>query len=946
MSEQDSLRLVAEVVDKFSGPLRNLRASLQGMSRDGASHSEAVAKGLNRVEGAAKSAGQTATTVLNPALAAIGITGLGVVAAMTGVGSAMRSLGGSVSALATLGRETGVSAENLRVLQSVMGKFGIEAESSAGAIKTFAQNMRLAKDGIGPIMEFLRTQGKTSEGRAYFNQLADSLKNSKDNGEALMKALEGLEHIQDPAGRMTYAQQIFGNADIGRLGDQHLGRLRDVIEKQRKLLGPLSEGTVKAAEEFDRAMSALSTTMSKLGTAIATEAMPYLSEFVKGIQGLVDGGRQDVTGQLRAGVRDLGAALREIDWKAAGEAAGGFMKGASDGAKALVEVVREVAAILRSLNEGKYLDALRGGDGASGPLARRLAPKVGDDEVAAQEKVDGVNKEADLARSITGKPTAPMAPELQGRLNQAEAELQALRDRSPEQRQRAFSEAPLQDRIAGIQRQLQNFDAMSASGTASAAATKRAEDLRREMGKLTDELRRLREALPDKKPGEATVQQQSFDGAGNSSGLDPSLLHKASYGVANSMNRVGSALAGMQSGGRGSATYGDPHVMDRLRAFLQHHGYGRAPVAPRFVPNGPGQEIRRRLQGDAEGDGSLPFGDSGARLYGGPGEGKGRFPEHQRGQLREEFRKYLMRKVPGYDGGPMVPNLVPGGPGDRVGRALRGEPPAGAEGRHNARLPETPGQYRPQYPVGEADLDQRVVNTIAGEVSTKNAEGVDAVINNMMNRVGSKGWGPSKNLLDVARAPGQYAGYRKAGEAESEFVRSRIRAIASGGVPDNTAGANSYRAETYYRQTMGQGKGYWAGRAAIGPNVGGNRYAFEAGFPNGPYAPFDPKAINSARSTPKGTADGAGFAARHRAMQELVDDRKELFKVPADSPIQKALRSGAMGSTPRVDANGKVQIHIDKAGPDARVSTSASGNLFRDVETSRGRTMARASQEN
>ncbi len=158
-----------------------------------------------------------------------------------------------------------------------------------------------------------------------------------------------------------------------------------------------------------------------------------------------------------------------------------------------------------------------------------------------------------------------------------------------------------------------------------------------------------------------------------------------------------------------------------------------------------------------------------------------------------------------------------------------------------ARQPGASGKYRPVYGLTDADLDQRVINTIAGEVSTKNADGVDAVINNMLNRVGSKGWGPSGNLLEVARAPGQYAGYRKASAAETEFVRSRIRAIASGGIPDNTEGSNSYRAESYYR---GEGRDKtWARTSKIGPNVGGNRYGYVPGAANGPYAPYaNPKA--------------------------------------------------------------------------------------------------------
>jgi hypothetical protein len=186
--------------------------------------------------------------------------------------------------------------------------------------------------------------------------------------------------------------------------------------------------------------------------------------------------------------------------------------------------------------------------------------------------------------------------------------------------------------------------------------------------------------------------------------------------------------------------------------------------------------------------------------------------------------------------------------------ALGGKPdpnaPNDGRGRLNARDPEGPGKYRPEYKLGDADLDQQVVNVIAGEAQARNPESIDAVINNMLNRVGSKGWGPSANLLQVATAPGQYAGKRAAGEAESTMIRERIRAIASGGLPDNTGGANAYRASWY--------TGPWAQKhAQDGRVVGGNRYAYEPGVPNGPYAPYaNPKEVVTPRADATTRAPG------------------------------------------------------------------------------------------
>jgi hypothetical protein len=60
----EALRMQAEITDKFSGPLKSLRAQLLDTSRQGASHGEALAKGLNKAEAAAQATANTAKTSL------------------------------------------------------------------------------------------------------------------------------------------------------------------------------------------------------------------------------------------------------------------------------------------------------------------------------------------------------------------------------------------------------------------------------------------------------------------------------------------------------------------------------------------------------------------------------------------------------------------------------------------------------------------------------------------------------------------------------------------------------------------------------------------------------------------------------------------------------------------------------------------------------------------
>jgi hypothetical protein len=150
----------------------------------------------------------------------------------------------------------------------------------------------------------------------------------------------------------------------------------------------------------------------------------------------------------------------------------------------------------------------------------------------------------------------------------------------------------------------------------------------------------------------------------------------------------------------------------------------------------------------------------------------------------------------------------------------------------------TPGMYRPQYPLSDIDLSPDVINTIAGEARMGDPKSYYGVINNMMNRVGGSGYGPSRNLYEVARAPGQYRGYRQASQEEAAKIKRAIQEVAAGSVPDNTNGSNEFRASWYL---TGEGKGKTAYKRATAQgwnDQGGNVYFYNEAGPLGPYAPY------------------------------------------------------------------------------------------------------------
>jgi uncharacterized membrane protein YgcG len=149
------------------------------------------------------------------------------------------------------------------------------------------------------------------------------------------------------------------------------------------------------------------------------------------------------------------------------------------------------------------------------------------------------------------------------------------------------------------------------------------------------------------------------------------------------------------------------------------------------------------------------------------------------------------------------------------------------------------GSYRPSYPLKPEDLSPEVINTIAGEARLGDPKSVDGVIHNMLNRVGAQGnW---SDLKGVARAPGQYEGYRQATPEQAAMITERIRMAASGQYPDPTKGATEFRASSY---VYGEGKGKTFDKIAASQgynDVGGNIYAKT--FAAGPYGSYSEKDV-------------------------------------------------------------------------------------------------------
>jgi len=314
--------------------------------------------------------------------------------------------------------------------------------------------MRDIRRGVGETMGFLQSQNQ------IVAQFAIKLKGTTNNDEALKMAEEFLEQIPNAVDRGRFAEKLFGNMDLGRLGDKHLGSIRDLNAKTAEKLGSLDPKTVESAERYERALDSLRSSMQKVGTAIATELMAPAEQFATWVDDIASGKRKDLIESLRQAMRDIGAELGKIDWVTAGKSAEQGLKDAGEVVKSLAKGVKEVAEAIRYMREGEAARVGRSLDGASGPLPRKLAPRVGDDGIAAKEEIEVFRKQIKDPsfydfESGTSVNLSSQNGERQKQLETAEARLKALQNRIPEQRQKDFeSSEKLRRSIDGLSEQL------------------------------------------------------------------------------------------------------------------------------------------------------------------------------------------------------------------------------------------------------------------------------------------------------------------------------------------------------------------------------------------------------------------------------------------------------------------------------------------------------------
>ena len=278
MAEQDeAIKVVVEVVDKFSKPLNDLKKELDRLSDRGGDGATKVKKHFDGLREAVTNVGAALNATVVPALRAVGVGFAGVSATIATAVTALKGFAGTTEVLSRLSRETGISIDRMRELEAVGRRLGISAGEMRAGFRDFAATMHQTRLGIGDAAADLRQHGQA--------EFAEQLRHTKTNAEALELILKKLDTISDPQHRRDFLK---GQHLPPGLADANRKEREKLIKEWRDSVGATTKEDEAAADRFEHAIWRMGNAFESLTQKMTTEGtLKTLTESLNTVADLV-----------------------------------------------------------------------------------------------------------------------------------------------------------------------------------------------------------------------------------------------------------------------------------------------------------------------------------------------------------------------------------------------------------------------------------------------------------------------------------------------------------------------------------------------------------------------------------------------------------------------------------------------------------------------------------
>ncbi|RYC29177.1 hypothetical protein D3273_25265 [Lichenibacterium minor] len=280
----EQLRLVASLKDNASPGVRRIKSELKTIDvAPGMAQAQKWVRGFNEDVAKFKKSSMTVASVMS----SMGVGGLAAAGSIGTLAAAFKSLADKTLDMRELGREVGLTADEINAMNRAGQHFGFDPSQMEGAIRHFAGLMPEFKRGYGELNNILARQ-------------PDLIKRLKveDTKTQIKEIFDFLGTIKNPQDRMVFERGIFGTDGVEKLFAEGGNGFEAQAEKFRTTLAPI---TAQAAAQAQALRDAI-------------------NDFNAAVENLEMKAGPTVYRWLTAGVKELGAVLTQVE-KAPGDVA-------------------------------------------------------------------------------------------------------------------------------------------------------------------------------------------------------------------------------------------------------------------------------------------------------------------------------------------------------------------------------------------------------------------------------------------------------------------------------------------------------------------------------------------------------------------------------------------------------------------------------------------------
>src|ERR1700688_303909 len=294
MSQDETMRLAASIVDGWTGPLNNMRRDLRKLADDvkgthtaGAAHAKKHGEAVSGLRKEFQRLDEHVKSTSLQTMAAFGVGAFGVAGAIAAVKDAVFGFGDSTRHLTFLRRETGLSIDQLRQYEALARRVGAAPGAMSKGIKDFAQHMQNIRRMAPEELNALATGMDRNA-----NQFARSLARMS-NPEALSGAIGFLDRIPSPQDKRKWLRMLGLPED---LANAPVAELRKQMGEIQKSLGSLAADAEKSALQIEAAMDHLADSIDRLRTDVGTDLAGAFTSATDEIRSFIDENRPALVG--------------------------------------------------------------------------------------------------------------------------------------------------------------------------------------------------------------------------------------------------------------------------------------------------------------------------------------------------------------------------------------------------------------------------------------------------------------------------------------------------------------------------------------------------------------------------------------------------------------------------------------------------------------------------